>query len=216
MMSDLCGLNDLHMKGETMKRSFFSTAVILLFAVLMITSCASRDKGPAEVAFKVAEEAVNNAKAEAAKIVPDQVAALESALASTKDKLAKADFKTVLTESPALVSKAKDVVAAAKVKKDEFTQQWADLSQGLPEMVEAIESHVNVLSQAKELPANMTAEKLEEAKSGLASIKEEWAKAQESFNSGNLADAISVVTSVKEKTLKAVEGLEMPVPEAKK
>ncbi len=199
-----------------MNRSFFINAVILLFAVSMIASCSSFDKGPAEAAFKVAEEAVNNAKAEAAKIVPDQVAALESALASIKDKLAKAEFKNVLTESPALVIKVKDVLAAAKVKKDEFTRQWADLSQGLPEMLEAIESQLNVLSQAKELPANITAQKLEEVKSGLAAVKEEWAKAQESFNSGNLVDAISVVTSVKEKALKAVEGLDMSVSEAPK
>jgi hypothetical protein len=62
----------------------------------------------------------------------------------------------------------------------------------------------------------MTAEKLAEVKSGLAAVKEDWAKAQESFKSGNMADAISVATTVKEKAVKAMEALGMTVPQAAK
>ena len=49
-------------------------------------------------------------------------------------------------------------------------------------------------------------------KSGLEGAKEEWAKAQESFKAGNLAEAISVANSVKEKATKAMETLGLPVP----
>jgi len=199
-----------------MKRSRLSIAVIVLFAVVMIVACGSRDKGPAELAIKAAGEAIDAAKAEAVKIVPDQVAALESALASAKDKIAKKDYKAALAEAQGLVGKAKEVIEKAKAKKDELSQKWTELSQGLPKMVGAIQSRVDILSKAKKLPANMTAEKLAEAKSGLAAVKEDWAKAEESFKSGNLADAISVANAVKEKAVKAMEGLGMTVPAAAK
>jgi len=70
-----------------MKRIFVSIVAMLFISVLFM-ACAD-EKGPAELAMKAAEQAVAATKAEAEKLVPDQVAALESALASAKDKLAK-------------------------------------------------------------------------------------------------------------------------------
>ena len=64
-------------------------------------------------------------------------------------------------------------------------------------------------SKAKKLPASITKEKFEEAKAGLDAIIDEWIKAQESFKAGNFADAISIVTSVKDKVVKAMETLGM-------
>ena len=71
-----------------------------------------------------------------------------------------------------------------KAKKEELTKSWADLSQGVPKMVEAAQKRVDILSKSKKLPANLTAEKFDEVKSGLAAAKEEWAKALESFQGG--------------------------------
>ena len=67
-----------------------------LFIVVMVTGCAD-EKGPAQLAMKAAEQAVTATKAEAAKLVPEQMAALEAALASAKDKLAKGEYKAALT-----------------------------------------------------------------------------------------------------------------------
>jgi len=194
-----------------MKKNLINLAITLFVSTVMLISCAS-DKGPAEVAIKAAEEAINATKAEAAKIVPDEVKSLESALAAVKDNFAKKEYKAALTEAQALAGKAKGVMDAAKAKKEELTKSWTDLSQGLPKMVEAIQSRVDILSKAKKLPANLTAEKLAEAKSGLAAAKEDWAKALESFKSGNFTDAVSVANSVKAKAVKAMETLGLPVP----
>ena len=194
-----------------MKRSLISLVIILCVSMVMFIACASQ-KGPAEQAIKAAEEAINATKAEAVKYVPDQVKSLESALAAVKDKFTKGDYKAVITEAQALVGKAKGVLDAAKAKKEELTKKWTDLSQGLPKMVEAIQSRVDILSQSKKLPATLTAEKFAEAKSGLTAAKEEWGKALESFKAGNLTDAISVANSVKEKAVKIMEILGLPVP----
>lgn len=197
-----------------MKRIFVSIVAMLFISVLFM-ACAD-EKGPAELAMKAAEQAVAATKAEAEKLVPDQVAALESALASAKDKLAKGEFKEALSEAQGLVGKAKDVLAAAQAKKDELTQKWTELSQGLPQMVEAIQGKVDDLSKLKKLPKAITTEKLAEAKSGLEAVKADLAKAQESFKSGNIAEAIAVATVVKEKAAKAMESLGITAPEPAK
>jgi len=194
-----------------MKRNLISLAIILLASTVMLSACAS-DKGPAEVAIKAAEEAVNAVKGEAAKYVPDQVKSLEGALAAVKDKFAKEDYKAAIPEATALTAKAKEVAEAAKAKKEELTKSWTDLSGGVPKMVEAVQSRVDMLSKSKKLPANLTAEKFAEAKSALAAAKEEWAKAGESFKTGNAAEAVSMANAVKEKAAKAMELLGMPVP----
>lgn len=195
-----------------MKRNLVSSVIILLFTATMFAACGDANKGPAELAIKAAEEAVNAAKAEALKFVPDQVTALETALASAKDKLTKGDFKTALTEAQGLVDRAKEVLAAAKAKKDELVKKWTDLIQGLPEMIEAIQSRVDILSQAKELPDNMTAGQLGWTKIGVAALNKDWTKALESFKSGNMADAISIAKSVKKMAVGTMEALGIPVP----
>ena len=196
-----------------MKKSFVSLVIVAFIGSLMLMACAG-DKGPAELAVKAAEEAVNAVKNEAAKIVPDQVKSLEGALAAVKDKFAKGEYKAVIAEANALAGKAKEALAAAKAKKEELTKKWTEIGQELPKMVAALQSRTDILSKAKKLPANLTADKLGEVKSFLASAKDEWAKAQESFKAGNFADSVNMAASLKEKAAKAMETLGMAVPTA--
>jgi hypothetical protein len=204
-----------NLKGEGMKRKLVGLLITLMVGSVMFIACAS-DKGPAEQAIKLAEEAVNATKAEAAKYVPDHLKSLEGTLAAVKDKFTKKEYKAAITEAQSLAGKAKEVLEAAKAKKEELTKAWTGLSEGLPKMVEAIQGRVDILSKAKKLPANLTAEKLAEAKSGLATAKEEWAKALESFKAGNVTDAVSVANSVKGKAVQAMEILGLPIPEGAK
>jgi PBP1b-binding outer membrane lipoprotein LpoB len=199
-----------------MKRNY----IYLLIAVMLVGSLAmfgcAGDKKPAEAAIKAAEDAYAAVKAEAVKYVPEQAKAVEAALASAKDKMAKNDFKAALGEAQPLVGKIKELADAVKAKKDELTKKWESLSSGIPKMIEALESRVGILSKSKKLPANISADKFADAKSGLASAKDEWAKAQESSKAGNTADAASLANSVKEKAAKAMEALGMSVPAAAK
>jgi hypothetical protein len=181
----------------------------------LLVGCAS-DKGPAEVALKAAEEAVAAAKAEAARYVPDQAKAIEAALAAAKDKFAKGDYKAALTDAQALPAKVKEVASAAAAKKAELTKAWEGVSAGMPQVVEAIKSRVDTLSQAKKLPANMTADKLAAAKAGLAELTQSWTTATEAFKAGNLPDAMGTATAMKAKAAELLGALGMPVPDALK
>jgi hypothetical protein len=197
-------------------------AAAMFIAVALLSACA-RDKGPAELAIKAAEEAVNQVRGEAAKYVPDEMKNLESALTAAKEKFNNKDYKAALAEAQGLVGKAKEVLTAANAKKDELikkkdelTKSWTNLTTGLPRMIEAIQQRVDILSTAKKLPANLTKEKFEEVKLGLAATKVEWLKAQQSFSSGSLDDAVAMANSVKDKAVKAMETLGLPIPEAAK
>jgi len=194
-----------------MKRNIIGLALIIFISSLLLVACGSGDKGPAELAIKAAEEAFNASKAEAAKYVPDEVKSLEGTLASLKEKFAKGNYKDVIAEAKTFTDKAKGLADAAKAKKEELTKSWTELDQGVPKMVAAVQSRVDMLSKSKKLPANLTAEKFDGAKSGLATAKEEWTKALESFKSGKLAEAVTSAKSVKEKAVAAMEALGMQV-----
>jgi len=198
-----------------MHRHVYSFLVMILAATL-IAACGGGDKGPAETALKAAEAAIDSAKGEASKYMPDQVRSLESALSSTREKLSKGDYKAVLSEAPALTSKAQEIASAAAAKKAELTKSWEGLSSGMPRVVEAIKSRVDILSQSKKLPAGMSAETLAQAKAGLSEITEQWTAATEASKGGNLMDAIAKASSVKVKAAEVLTLLKMPVPEALK
>ncbi len=192
-------------------RAFLS----LVLAGWLLASCAS-DKAPAEAAIKAAEEAVNAAKVEASRYVPDQARALEASLASAKEKASKGDYKGALADAQALTPKARELAAAAAAKKAELTRAWEGMSAGMPKVVDAIKSRVDVLSQAKKLPAGMTADKLAAAKQGLSDLTQGWTAATDAFKGGNVTDALAKAGPVKTKAVEVLTTLGMPVPDALK
>src|SRR5262245_3491746 len=166
-----------------MRRQVRTGLMLGLIATLAV-ACAS-DKGPAEAALKAADEAVTAVKGEAARYMPEQARTLEAALASAKEKFGKGDYTGTLTEAQALPAKAKDLSAAVATKKAELTRAWEGLSGGMPQVLDAIKARVDILSQAKKLPANMTADKLASAKAGVAELTQSWTTATEAFKAGN-------------------------------
>ena len=196
-------------------RRYVRTLMVLGLVGALAAGCAS-DKGPAEAALKAAEEAITAVKGETARYVPDQAKALDAALASAKDKFGKGDYKAALTEAQALPAKAKDLATVATAKRAELTKAWEGVSAGMPQVMDAIKSRVGVLSQAKKLPANMTADKLGAAKAGLAELTQSWAAATEAFKAGNVPDAVARATAMKPKAAEVLGLLGMPVPDALK
>ena len=192
-----------------MKKWLKSMALVVL--VLFAAACAS-DQKPAEEAIKAAEAAVNGAKVEAMKYVPDEVKGLEDGLKAAKNAFEKKDYKAAISAAKDLPGKAKDLAAAAAAKKTELTEAWKQMSGGLPKMVEAIKSRVDVLSQSKKLPANLDKAKFEEVKAGLPGVTQMWEDAQKAFSGGNLADAVSKAKTIKDKAVEMMTTLGMQVP----
>ena len=191
------------------------TLVLIALFALSLGAC-SQAKGPAEAALKSAEDALNAAKTEAVKYIPDQVKSAEDALKAAKDAFAKGDYPAATAAATDVAAKAKDLAAAAAAKKNELTKGWAEQSKLLPNMIGAIKSRVDILSKSKKLPANLDQAKFDGAKSGLADITKMWDDANAAFKEGSLADAAAKAKTVKEKAVEIMNTLGMQVPEAAK
>jgi hypothetical protein len=196
-----------------MHRQLGAWIMVVLVAALL-AGCTSADKAPAEAALKAAEAAVGAAKTEIAKYMPDQAKALDTALAAAKEKFDKGDYKGALADAQALAGKAKELGQAAAAKKEELTKSWTTLSEGLPKVVDAIQSRLDVLSKSRKLPAGLTADKLASAKTGLADITKQLAAATTAFQNGSLQDAVSMATALKAKAAEVMTILGMQVPDA--
>ena len=196
-----------------MKKLF--PVLFLAVGVLFLFACAS-EKEPAQLAIKAAEEALNAVKGEAAKYVPDQLKSVEGALKAAKDNFEKKEYKAALESAKDLAAKAQELGAAAAAKKAELTKSWEALSAGLPKMVEAIKSRVDILSKSKKLPANLDKAKFEGAKAGLAEITKTWTDAEAAFKAGSLADALGKAKTVKDKATEIMNTLGMQPPAAAK
>ena len=106
-----------------------------LKTTLAAASCAlliacNTDKVPADAAIKAAETSVAAVKVEAQKFAPEQLKAVETALAAAKDQFAKGEYKAALTAATELAGKVKDLGTAAAAKKDELPTHPLDASSG--------------------------------------------------------------------------------------
>jgi len=97
-----------------------------------------------------------------------------------------------------------------------LTKAWEEMSGGLPKMVEAIKSRVDVLSKSKKLPASLDKAKFDGVKAGLPEVTQMWDDAQKAFSGGNLADAVSKAKTLKDKAVEMMTTLGMQVPEGAK
>ena len=166
-------------------------------------------KAPAEAAMKAAEEAVNGARAEAEKLVPDDFKSLTDDLNAARDQMTKGDYKAALASAQSIQQKANDVLAKAKAKKEELTKAWNDLSGSVPKMIDAVKSRVDILSQSRKLPKGMDAAQLASAKDGLTTATTAWSDAENAYKAGNWSDAIAKATAAKDKAASALSALGM-------
>ena len=186
---------------------------MLAAATLMLAACSQME--PAQKALAGVESAVNAAKDQAAKYVPDQYAKVDASLADLKKSFDAKDYKAVIANAPATLAAAKELVTAAAARKDEVvkaaTSQWVGLSNAVPGLVSAVQNRINVLSQSRHVPSGID---LDAAKSALKEATEGWTKAQAAQAAGNIEDAASMAQMVKDKATAAAAALKLKLPGA--
>lgn len=191
-------------------------AVGVLMVALLVSACGSADKVPAEAAIKAADGALAAVRGEASKLIPAQLKVVEDGLASAKASFDKGDYTAALGTAKQVAAQAGDLSSAVTAKKTELTREWTDVSGGVPQMADAIQSRVDILSQSKKLPAGLDKDKLESAKAELATLKQSWSDASAAYSAGNLTDAVSKAKAAKDKAEEIMTALNMFVPTASK
>jgi hypothetical protein len=185
----------------------------VLLLIVLVAGCASQ-KAPAEAALKVADDAFAAIKAEAANYVPDQAKGVEDAIAAARDQFAKNDFAAALTSAQAIPAKIDELKTAVAAKKNELTATWNSLSEGLPGMVQAIQSRVDILSKSRRLPKGLDQATFDGAKADLVTATTTWTDATSAFSAGNLMAAVTKAQEVKAKAAEIMTALGMQAPVA--
>jgi hypothetical protein len=179
--------------------------------VLVIAACASQ-KAPADAALKAAQQAYDAVKVDAAKYVPQEATDVEAAIGAAKASFDKGDYAAALTAAQALPARISALGSAIAAKKTELTTAWAALSAGLPQVIAAIQSRVDILSKSKKLPAGIDAAAFDSVKTGLSGLNQSLADATAAANGGDVAKAMAMANDVKAQAVKALGVLGLPVP----
>lgn len=197
-----------------MKSKKYLIPILAVIIGLSLVACGASNKEAATTALKAAEESFNAVKGEVVKYIPDQARGVEDAIKAAKENFDKGNFDAALNAAKAIPEKVKELAAAAAAKKAELAKSWEAMSGGLPKMLDAVKSRLDILSQSKKLPENLDKVKLEGAKTVYEDAAKMWADAQSAFTGGNVADAVAKATTVKEKALEVMTSLGMQLPAA--
>ena len=184
---------------------FAKVFVALAATTMMLIGCASQ-KEPAEKAVAQIESSVAEFRADAEKYAADELKNVDESITKLKNSLASKDYSMVVKAAPSLastVASLKQTVAAKKADADAMiaaaTAEWGEISAKVPQMVEAIQSRVDILGKSKKLPKNVSQEAFDSAKSGLESMKSLWTEASGAFTSGDAVNAVDKARGVKAK-----------------
>lgn len=176
----------------------------VLLAASLLVACAGQ-KEPATKAVADIEASLATLREDATKYAANELQQVESGLASLKDSLAKKDYKAVVAAAPAISTQLASLQQTVTAKRDEAQaamaaagEEWRTLSAEVPDMVAAIQSRVDILSQSKKLPKGVTKEAFESAQSGLESMKSAWTSATASFGAGDPVKAVEQAKAAKE------------------
>ena len=168
----------------------------VLGVALLAVGCGNAQKEATDAAISAAQGAINSVQAEAAKYVPDQLAAANGALQSAKDALAKGDYAAALAAAKDAAGKARELATAAAAKQAEWTQTWSSLNESMPKSMDTVKAKLDAYS--KRLPAGMDQDKLAAAKAQYQQLKQSWTDAAAAAAQGNLGDAIKKTSGLKD------------------
>ena len=188
--------------------------ILCIVIGLFLLACAASNKEAATVAIKAAEDSYNAVKGEVLKYIPDQAKGMEDAIKGAKENFDKGNFDAALSAAKPIPDKVKELTTAVAAKKAELAKSWEEMSGGLPKMLDAIKSRLDILSASKKLPENLDKAKLEGAKTGYEAAAKMWDDAKSAFSGGNMADAVSKAKTVKERAVEVMTTLGMQVPAA--
>jgi hypothetical protein len=170
---------------------------VLAAALLLAAGCANKQE-PATKAVADAEAALATIRDEAGQFAASELQAADTAIADMKARLASKDYDAVVEGAPALSQQIETLRTTTATRRTEREQAneaakatWATLSGDVPNMVQAIQSRVDVLSKSRRLPKGLDKATFEAARADFEQMKTAWGEATAAASSGNAVEAVS-------------------------
>lgn len=181
----------------------------LCFAAVLFVACVNQME-PAKNALDNINATLKAVSADAQTYVPDQYAEAQSKAAALTASYEKKDYAAVIARAPAVLAEARGLADAASAKKDEaekaLGREWRSLAASVPQSISTVQSRIDELTKTKRVPKGVD---LNAAKSGLADANTAWGKAEDSFKSGNPADAVTAGKDAQGKVSAAAAALKL-------
>lgn len=174
-------------------------AIAVLGAAALAAAAAGCNKGPAEAALKIAEQALEQAKPDLARYTPDELTSLTAAVTDARTQFDNGSYTEALKAAQGLPVRVEAAVAAAAVKKDELAKAWAGISEAVKPAMDALTAKLGELAATKKLPKGLDAAKLAAAQTDLGAITTAWTKAGDAFKAGDIPGAVTIAQEVREK-----------------
>lgn len=181
-----------------MKNRAAGLLVVTLGFAALLGGCGAAQKEATQAAISAAQTAINAAQGAAEKYAPEQTKASEDALQAAKDALAKGNYEEALKDAKDATDKARAALAAAKAKKEEWTNTWNNLSQSAPKSMSEVQAKLDAYKKNGKLPAGVDQATMDSAKVQFDQLKQNWVDATAAYKNGNLADAIEKSSTIKE------------------
>ena len=188
----------------------------LVLAAVILAGCAGQVE-PAQKAISDIDAALSASSAEAAKYVPDQLAAVQADLDGLRASFQKQDYPAVLAGAPAVMINARALAGAAAAKRDALAKalndRWSGMAAAVPDEITGIQNQLDSLAR-KSSRKQAEGIDLDAARDSLSGDVSLWSKAQAAFATGNLPEAVEAAQNV-ESSLKQIEStLKMHPPAA--
>lgn len=177
-------------------RSCLTAWLCLLVVATALAGCGPGKLESAQSAIAQTQAALADAGPEAIKYVPGEVKTVKAQISELQSLFDQKDFDGVLAAAPQVLEAAQALPGRAAAAREaliaELKSDWASLSESAPSALAAVQSRVDILSQATRLPHGMDSEQLEQVSDGLDKAQDLWNKAVVAYNSGDLEAAVAL------------------------
>ena len=159
-------------------------AVSLAFVVL---GC---NKGPAEEALGLADQAITAARPELETYAPGELAALNAAVRQARAQVDQGHYTEALKAAQKIPAKVRAALAAAGSEKQRRVAAWSVVAESVPVLVQAIATRVASLVEQQKLPRGMDEAGFATARTDLESVTRGWSEAEAAFQGGDVSRAL--------------------------
>jgi hypothetical protein len=176
-------------------RRIASTLLLGLVLLGGVVGCASQQDTAARVIAE-AEQTLQALQQDAQRVVPEQYAAAEQAIAQLRTRMEQRDFASIVAALPAITNQLVALQELAAVKRAELAAamekaraDWGGLSIEVPASLDELQRRIDELAAAGKLPPGIDRAALVAARARLEQLRATWAEALAAFAQGRLPEA---------------------------
>ena len=171
-------------------------ALAVSSVTLLALAC---NKGPAEEALGLADQAIAAARPELERYAPGELAALDSAVQQARAQVGQGHYTEALKEAQKVPARVRAALAVAAAEKDREAAIWKGLTESVPRLAQAIATRVAWLTEAQRLPRGMDEAGFAAVRTDLESVTRAWTEASAAFQGGEVSRAVRTGRDVEAK-----------------